>query len=80
VHWQQAEQELAKEYHAREARTDKTPSRVDAPSAATPAVDEAASKKRASRSKPKEDPGAETQGKPTKKQAGDRAIREAPRK
>lgn len=53
---------------------------VDAPSAATPAADGSSPKKRASRAKLKEDPGAATKGKPSKKQAGDGAIREPPRK
>jgi len=58
------------------------PSHVDSPSAATPSVesDEAAPKKRASRAKAKEDPGAATKGKPSKKQAGNSAVRDPPRK
>ena len=111
-HWRQAEEEVAREYHASNVRPDKRPeaaqppqsstptahgadsqprpnsqastmpSHVDAPSGATPAADggEPAPKKRASRAKLKEDPGADTKGKPSKKQAGNSAIREPPRK
>ena len=57
------------------------PSHVDSPSGATPAAAGAddAGKKR-TRGKLKEDPGAKTEGKPSKKQAGERAVREPPRK
>jgi hypothetical protein len=105
-HWQQAEQEVAKQYHASDARADKprpsqatapaahgadsqprpdnrSETHVDSPSGATPAAadgTEDAPKKRASRTKLKEDPGAAAKGKPSKKQAGDSAIREPPRK
>jgi hypothetical protein len=108
-HWRQAEQEVAKQYHASDARPDTSArpkpdsqttsptahgadsqprpdgqmSHVDSPSGATPAGSAGtgeAPKKRASRAKLKEDPGAATKGKPSKKQAGDGAIREPPRK
>ena len=99
-HWRQAEQEIAKEYHAAPQAASPTahgadsqprpssnsspqPSHVDSPSGATPAAaagTDGAPKKRASRGKLKEDPGADTKGKPSKKQAGDSAIREPPRK
>jgi hypothetical protein len=53
------------------------PSHVDSPSGAAAAA--GAAKKR-TRGKLKEDPEAKTEGKPSKKQAGERAVREPPRK
>ena len=67
-----------------QARPNEAQRHVDvSPSAATPtaaAGTDVASKKRSSRGKLKEDPGAATKGKPSKKHAGNGAVREPPRK